>query len=148
MIQKSVYLSLNLESMDDDEIANILSGKRKTIPKSTEPDAKKAKIVEIVENEEGEKSIEKKDERKMTKKERKAAKKAIKEQEATPSSSPKDEPKDDEPATKKTDANKRTLPSGLVIEDKVVGTGPVAQKGTKLGMRYIGKLMVRFFINL
>ncbi len=34
----------------------------------------------------------------------------------------------------------RTLPSGLIIEDKKQGDGPVAKSGKKLGMRYIGKL--------
>jgi len=35
---------------------------------------------------------------------------------------------------------KKTLPSGLVIEDVKVGDGPVARTGKRLGMRYIGKL--------
>lgn len=34
----------------------------------------------------------------------------------------------------------RTLPSGLVIEDVTLGTGPVAKAGRQLGVRYIGKL--------
>ncbi|WRT70436.1 uncharacterized protein IL334_007434 [Kwoniella shivajii] len=36
--------------------------------------------------------------------------------------------------------SKRTLPSGLIIEDIKVGDGPVAKTGKRLGMRYIGKL--------
>ncbi|OWZ47103.1 FK506-binding protein 4 [Cryptococcus neoformans c45] len=35
---------------------------------------------------------------------------------------------------------KKTLPSGLIIEDIKVGDGPVAKTGKRLGMRYIGKL--------
>ncbi|WWD19449.1 FK506-binding protein 4 [Kwoniella shandongensis] len=46
-------------------------------------------------------------------------------------------------AAKKTEnkaPQKRTLPSGLIIEDVKVGDGPVARTGKRLGMRYIGKL--------
>ncbi|KAK4686814.1 FK506-binding nuclear protein, partial [Tremellales sp. Uapishka_1] len=41
---------------------------------------------------------------------------------------------------KDTKPQKKTLPSGLVIEDMKVGDGPVAKPGKRLGMRYIGKL--------
>ncbi|KAG9104375.1 peptidylprolyl isomerase fpr4 [Ceratobasidium sp. 370] len=34
----------------------------------------------------------------------------------------------------------RTLAGGVTIEDKKVGTGPVAKAGKKIGMRYIGRL--------
>ncbi|KAK8853036.1 hypothetical protein IAR55_003737 [Kwoniella newhampshirensis] len=47
------------------------------------------------------------------------------------------------PAAKKAETKapqKRTLPSGLIIEDVKVGDGPVAKTGKRLGMRYIGKL--------
>ena len=44
------------------------------------------------------------------------------------------------PAPKEKESKKKTLPSGLVIEDVTVGTGPVAKNGKRLGMRYIGKL--------
>lgn len=37
-------------------------------------------------------------------------------------------------------SSKTTLPSGLVIEVKNPGSGAVAKKGQKAGMRYIGKL--------
>lgn len=46
-------------------------------------------------------------------------------------------PKKEEPQK---ESKKKTLPSGLVIEDMTVGTGPVAKPGKRLGMRYIGKL--------
>ena len=42
--------------------------------------------------------------------------------------------------TAKKSSSKKTTPSGLIIEDKRVGTGPAAKKGQKLKMRYIGKL--------
>ncbi|WVW85927.1 hypothetical protein I302_107965 [Kwoniella bestiolae CBS 10118] len=46
------------------------------------------------------------------------------------------------PAAKKEDKkpSKKTLPSGLIIEDVKVGDGPAAKTGKRLGMRYIGKL--------
>ncbi|CAO1618058.1 unnamed protein product [Sympodiomycopsis kandeliae] len=37
-------------------------------------------------------------------------------------------------------SDKRKLPSGLIIEVKKQGDGPAAKKGSKVGMRYIGKL--------
>ncbi|KAJ9124844.1 hypothetical protein QFC24_002773 [Naganishia onofrii] len=38
-------------------------------------------------------------------------------------------------------SKKQTLASGLQIEDFKVGDGPVAKKGKRVGMRYIGKLL-------
>ncbi|AAW42924.1 hypothetical protein CNBD3620 [Cryptococcus deneoformans B-3501A] len=48
----------------------------------------------------------------------------------------------EKPATKKEAKapQKKTLPSGLIIEDIKIGDGPVAKTGKRLGMRYIGKL--------
>ena len=34
----------------------------------------------------------------------------------------------------------KTLPDGVKIDDKKLGTGPACKKGDKVGMRYIGKL--------
>ncbi|CCO29472.1 peptidylprolyl isomerase [Rhizoctonia solani AG-1 IB] len=34
----------------------------------------------------------------------------------------------------------KTLPGGVVIEDKTVGSGSAAKSGKKIGMRYIGRL--------
>lgn len=45
----------------------------------------------------------------------------------------------DTPGEKSTPA-KKTIAGGIVIEDAVVGTGPMAKKGNTVGMRYIGKL--------
>jgi len=33
------------------------------------------------------------------------------------------------------------MPSGLIIEDKKVGSGPQAKAGNRVGMRYVGRLM-------
>lgn len=41
---------------------------------------------------------------------------------------------------KKAPNKKQTLPSGLVIEDNKVGTGPAAKAGQRVQMRYIGRL--------
>lgn len=41
---------------------------------------------------------------------------------------------------KETKPKKRTLEGGIVIEDRTIGEGPGAQKGARVGMRYIGKL--------
>jgi hypothetical protein len=47
------------------------------------------------------------------------------------------------PAEKKeVEKKERTLPNGMIIEDTIVGNGPTAAKGKKVGMRYIGKLTV------
>lgn len=43
--------------------------------------------------------------------------------------------KDGKPTSKKV-----TLPSGVIIEDVKVGTGPQAKAGNRLGMRYVGRL--------
>lgn len=49
------------------------------------------------------------------------------------------EKKSTEPAVAKKGVSK-TLPSGLVITDTIVGTGPKAKRGKKISVRYIGKL--------
>jgi FK506-binding nuclear protein len=41
------------------------------------------------------------------------------------------------PAAKK---EKKTLANGVVIEDAKIGSGPMAKSGSKLAVRYIGKL--------
>ncbi|KAL6714438.1 peptidylprolyl isomerase fpr3 [Lecanora helva] len=62
-----------------------------------------------------------------------------------PSSSPAKESKD-KTDTKKDDGKPKatlgvkTIAGGVKIDDKKLGTGPVAKKGSKVGMRYIGKL--------
>lgn len=40
----------------------------------------------------------------------------------------------------KASLGKKTLPDGVVIDDKKLGTGPACKKGNKVAMRYIGKL--------
>ena len=44
---------------------------------------------------------------------------------------------DSKPAAKK---EKKTLANGVVIEDAKIGSGPMAKSGSKLAVRYIGKL--------
>ena len=48
--------------------------------------------------------------------------------------------KAEKPIEKPAATEKKTLPSGLVMEDFKVGTGPKAKKGKKVSVRYIGKL--------
>ncbi|BEJ12223.1 hypothetical protein CspHIS471_0206830 [Cutaneotrichosporon sp. HIS471] len=71
---------------------------------------------------------------------KKLAKKTKLEAGATESPAPKKEAKKEAKVEPKKDSKKKTLPSGLVIEDVKVGSGPVAKAGKRLGMRYIGKL--------
>lgn len=42
---------------------------------------------------------------------------------------------------KATSSNIKTLPSGMIVEDVLVGNGPKAKKGKKVSVRYIGKLV-------
>lgn len=47
------------------------------------------------------------------------------------------------PSKKKEEKSKpktQSLEGGIIIEDRVVGSGKIAKKGSKVGMRYIGKL--------
>ena len=55
----------------------------------------------------------------------------------------KEQKEDTKKDTKKEEKKKpavKTLPGGVIVEDKTVGTGPVCKKGQKVGVRYIGKL--------
>ncbi|PPQ70565.1 hypothetical protein CVT24_000054 [Panaeolus cyanescens] len=45
----------------------------------------------------------------------------------------------DEQKAEKAGPSKKTLPSGVVIQDAKVGTGPAAKKGSTVRMRYVGK---------
>ncbi|GFZ48511.1 Peptidyl-prolyl cis-trans isomerase [Saitozyma sp. JCM 24511] len=69
---------------------------------------------------------------------KKLAKKAKVEGEAAAPAPAKAEAKPAQQSSKQ--GQKKTLPSGLIIEDIKVGDGPVARTGKRLGMRYIGKL--------
>ncbi|TPX60700.1 hypothetical protein PhCBS80983_g01572 [Powellomyces hirtus] len=181
------------EELDEMEIEAALNGKRKMLS-SPVSNAKKAKIVELEEEEVPKKAAEKpktptKTEAKKdaatpaSKKEIAAAKKAETAASAkkaeTPASAKKAEtpasarketpvkadskaatpvsakavakqtPAKEEPkaAAKKAEAaptpksTKKTLPSGLVIEDVLEGKGTKAKNGKKVGVRYIGRLM-------
>lgn len=118
-----------------------------------------AKIEELVEQEEAN------EKRKADEDEPKAAKKQKKDQKDTKKDAKKDAKKDQKdqkdakkdakkekkvefkkdleegPSKKKDDKPKtKILEGGVVIEDRVVGSGKAAKKGARVGMRYIGKL--------
>lgn len=80
---------------------------------------------------------------KLTKAEKKKLKNAEGKAAAAPAAAAPavaDKKKADKPESASAKGTKKTLPSGLIIEDTKVGTGPVAKAGKRLGMRYIGKL--------
>ena len=87
---------------------------------------------------------------KLTKSERKQLAKKLRGEDGAAVPAPKvaaakaavPEPKAAEPKAEKKAATvkKITTPSGLIIEDSKVGTGPAAKQGKRVGMRYIGKL--------
>ena len=52
----------------------------------------------------------------------------------------KETKKETKPKEEKKKPAVKTLPGGVIVEDKTVGTGPVAKRGQKVGVRYIGKL--------
>lgn len=82
---------------------------------------------------------EKKAEKKETKKESKKEEKKEEKKESKKEEKKKAEKKEVKKEEKKKPAVK-TLPGGVIIEDKTFGTGPVCKKGQKVGVRYIGKL--------
>ena len=45
------------------------------------------------------------------------------------------------PPTPKSEVKKINMANGVVVEEHKVGAGPQAKKGTKLGIRYVGKLV-------
>ncbi|AGO12494.1 AaceriAER150Wp [[Ashbya] aceris (nom. inval.)] len=118
-----------------------------------------AKIEELVEQEEAnEKRKADEDEPKPAKKQKKDAKKDQKDAKKDQKDAKKDQKdakkdakkekkvefkKDLEegPSKKKDDKPKtKILEGGIVVEDRVVGSGKAAKKGARVGMRYIGKL--------
>jgi FK506-binding nuclear protein len=111
------------------------SKKREAESKSEAKESKKAKKEKSVkfnkDLEQGptgpaaEKELKKQEKKETKKEEKKESKKELKKEVK------KEEKK--KPAVK-------TLPGGVIIEDKTVGTGPVCKKGQKVGVRYIGKL--------
>lgn len=46
----------------------------------------------------------------------------------------------EEGPTKKAEPKAKTLAGGIVVEDRATGKGSLAKKGSRIGMRYIGKL--------
>ncbi|KAF9049847.1 hypothetical protein BJ165DRAFT_1454247 [Panaeolus papilionaceus] len=51
----------------------------------------------------------------------------------------KDKKKEKKSGEEKNAPPKKTLPSGVIIQDAKVGTGPTAKKGSTVRMRYVGK---------
>lgn len=70
---------------------------------------------------------------KKAKKEKKVEFKKDLEEGPTPAKKEEKKEKKEKPKTK-------VLEGGIIIEDRVVGTGKACKKGSKVGMRYIGKL--------
>lgn len=112
-----------IEELVEEEEANKVEA-----PKETKKSKKENKKRQVEEE-------EAKPEPKETKKQKKAKEeknvKFNKELEQGPTESKK------ESAPKSTT---KTLPGGVVIEDRTVGKGPTAKNGSRVGVRYIGKL--------
>jgi len=114
------------ELVEEDEAKKIEPSKE---TKKSKKDNKKRQVEETEEE-------ESKPEPKETKKQKKAKEeknvKFNKELEQGPTESKK-EASAPKPTTK-------TLPGGVIIEDRTAGKGPTAKNGSKVGVRYIGKL--------
>lgn len=78
-------------------------------------------------------SVEETKKAKKAKKEKKVEFKKDLEEGPTPAKKEEKKEKKEKPKTK-------VLEGGIIIEDRVVGTGKACKKGSKVGMRYIGKL--------
>jgi FK506-binding nuclear protein len=102
----------------------------KKAKKETKKEKKEKSVKFNKELEQGPTGPAAKEEEKKEEKAEKPAKKEAK-KETKKETKPKEEKK--KPAVK-------TLPGGVIVEDKTVGTGPVAKRGQKVGVRYIGKL--------
>lgn len=132
---------------DLDELDNVedIEGK---IEELVEEDEKNSKKREAEEAEESESKKSKKD--KKAKKEKTVKFNKDLEQgptgpaaEKESSKASKKEQKEQKKEAKKEEKKKpavKTLPGGVIIEDKTIGTGPVCKRGQKVGVRYIGKL--------
>ncbi len=132
--------SENDEELDDEEDAEMMEEsasevEEKPAPKKQQPlptppakDQKKKKAEQPKSNEPAKKA-EKKVEKNVEKPKEQENKKP----------EPKAESKAEKPQ-QQAQAKKKTLPSGLVMEDVKVGNGPRAKNGKKVSVRYIGKL--------
>ncbi|KAJ3196017.1 peptidylprolyl isomerase fpr4 [Irineochytrium annulatum] len=127
------------EEEADNNIADLL-GKRKGLTVGGK-NVKKAKIVEIEDDDDMEEDVTpapqkgKKEAKAEGKKETKAEKKAEKKTQEK-----KGKANGEKAEAVALESNVKTLPSGLKIEDVVVGSGPRAKNGKKVQVRYIGKL--------
>ncbi|KAJ3305809.1 peptidylprolyl isomerase fpr4 [Kappamyces sp. JEL0829] len=138
------------EEMEFDEALKAELLKRKAKVPAIPVNNKKAKITEIAEDEEGEDEEDDDDEEDDEEEEEEESKQPEpkkpeqKKPEQKKPEQKKAEQKKPEPspeAKKEEPKNIKKLPSGLVMEDAVVGTGPRAKAGKKVSVRYIGKLM-------
>jgi FK506-binding nuclear protein len=137
---------------DDDEIDEDDS--------EEEEDEESTPKIEVIEDEEEDVVAKKrpaeepasKKSKKAKKNEKKEEKKSVqftKELEQGPTGSTLVEKKEDKKAEKKTEKKEKngdkkfptkTLLGGVITEDRKVGSGPLAKSGSKVGIRYIGKL--------
>eukprot|EP00842_Homolaphlyctis_polyrhiza_P005936 jgi/Hompol1/6343/HPOL_000882-RA len=115
------------EEIDEEELLKAL-GKRKIGGVDGKTGLKKAKIVELPDD--AEETKPKKHEEK---------KKPEHHQEKKPEQH-QEKKKPEQHQDKKAAPAKHTLPSGVVVEDTTVGEGAVATKGSKVSVRYIGRL--------
>merc|ERR1711939_501251 len=133
---------------DDEENSKIMEIEEETVSKPTKKAAAAAAAAPAAEATADKSKLSKNQLKKLAKKEADAAKVEAPASKAAAAAPAK---KEEEAATakpaaaattaaKKAPSKKQTLPSGLVIEDNKVGSGPAATSGKRLQMRYIGRL--------
>ncbi|KAG4108194.1 hypothetical protein H8356DRAFT_1301156 [Neocallimastix lanati (nom. inval.)] len=123
------------DEIDEEEVKKLKADAKKSINKKAEK-----KAAPVKEEKKSEKKVEKKEEKKTpAKEEKKAEKKTEKKTEKKAEKKAEKKKAEADAETEKT-PKKRTLSSGLVIEDITIGTGAKAKSGKRVGVRYIGKL--------
>lgn len=121
-----------LDDLDDLEDASDVEGRINELVQKEEDNKKKRKHEEKEPEQPKKQKKEEKQPKKEQKKEQKKEKKVEFKKDLEEGPSKKKEQKETPKA--------KSLEGGIVIEDRVVGTGKVAKRGAKVGMRYIGKL--------
>ncbi|CCH45938.1 Peptidyl-prolyl cis-trans isomerase [Wickerhamomyces ciferrii] len=117
-----------------EELVEEEQSKKLEAPKKSKKDNKKRQVEEVEEDEEEEKPAPKE-----TKKQKKA-KKAAEEAAAKEEKNVKFNKELEQGPTESKKPKTQTLAGGVVIEDRVIGKGPQAKNGNRVGVRYIGKL--------
>merc|ERR1711939_283647 len=131
---------------DDEENSKIMEIEEETVSKPPKKAAAAAAAAPAAEATADKSKLSKNQLKKLAKKEADAAKvEAPASKAAAAAPAKKEEAATAKPAAaataaKKAPSKKQTLPSGLVIEDNKVGSGPAATSGKRLQMRYIGRL--------